>query len=168
MSEKIKQLIIHCSASGWGDAKVIDEWHRQRGWKMIGYHYVITNGRLVSGSEYDSKNDGLIQGGRPLDNNDYMDLDERGAHAYGLNKASIGVCLIGDNKFTRLQFKGLITVCKYWQIMVPGIEIMGHYQVSDTKTCPNFKVDGIIDALKLEHHELNNMLHSVYHNQLIH
>ena len=36
------------------DAKIIDKWHKERGWSGIGYHYVI-------------KRDGQIELGRPID-----------------------------------------------------------------------------------------------------
>lgn len=42
---RIDKIIINCSDSDWGDAEVIDEWHRERGWDGIGYHYIICNGR---------------------------------------------------------------------------------------------------------------------------
>ena len=38
------RITIHCSDSEWGNADVIDEWHKKRGWDGIGYHYVILNG----------------------------------------------------------------------------------------------------------------------------
>jgi hypothetical protein len=34
----IKQIIIHCSDSEFGNVIQIDRWHRERGWKGIGYH----------------------------------------------------------------------------------------------------------------------------------
>lgn len=54
----IKEIIVHCSATPEGrDYTVadIDRWHKQRGWKGIGYHYVVYRdgsvhkGRDVSG-----------------------------------------------------------------------------------------------------------------------
>ena len=41
---EIKKIIIHCSDSEFGDAALIDKWHKERGWTGIGYHYVILNG----------------------------------------------------------------------------------------------------------------------------
>ena len=41
---KIKEIIIHCSATREGrDYTVadIDRWHRERGFFCIGYHFVI-------------------------------------------------------------------------------------------------------------------------------
>ena len=62
----IDKIIVHCSATPEGrdiDAAKIDEWHKKRGWKMIGYHFVV-------------KLDGIIELGRPL--------DMQGAHTKGV------------------------------------------------------------------------------------
>ena len=74
----VKEIIIHCSATREGDdsinAEVIDRWHKERGWKGIGYHYVVLM-------------DGTIETGRMV--------DQCGAHTKGHNCESIGVCYIG-------------------------------------------------------------------------
>ena len=69
-------IIIHCSATRAGQdftATDIDRWHRQRGFRSIGYHFVI---RL----------DGTIEPGR--------DVALDGAHCTGWNHRSIGICYI--------------------------------------------------------------------------
>ena len=41
---KINKIILHCSATQEGKnitADTIDKWHKKRGWRGIGYHYVI-------------------------------------------------------------------------------------------------------------------------------
>ena len=41
---KIKEIIIHCSATKEGrnyTVADIDRWHRERGFFCIGYHFVI-------------------------------------------------------------------------------------------------------------------------------
>ena len=71
---KISLIIIHCSAVGpdrTSSAEDIDKWHKDRGFKCIGYHYVI-------------RRDGSIEPGRP----EWM----IGAHCVNHNKYSIGVC----------------------------------------------------------------------------
>lgn len=93
------KVIIHCSDSPFGDAATIDRWHKERGWKMIGYHYVILNGVRKSASKYIEIDDGKIEEGRPL--------GMKGAHTYGHND-SIGICLIGNsNSFTVKQLMTL-------------------------------------------------------------
>ena len=51
----ITLIVIHCSAvrpNQTSSAKQIDEWHKERGFNGIGYHYVI-------------RRDGTIELGRP-------------------------------------------------------------------------------------------------------
>lgn len=75
---KITRIIVHCSASADFEplpAADIRRFHvQERGWSDIGYHYVI-------------QPSGETEAGRPL--------SEAGAHTYGHNADSIGICLIG-------------------------------------------------------------------------
>ena len=74
---KIKEIIIHCSATKEGrnfTVADIDRWHRERGMRCIGYHFVIYR-------------DGSIHVGRAI--------EEVGAHCKGHNSISIGICYIG-------------------------------------------------------------------------
>ncbi len=90
----IRKIVIHCSDSPYGERDLIEGWHLDRGWQSIGYHYVILNGRIEGSYDYQADKDGTIQLGRDLD--DDGDVDEHaGAHAFGLNPTSLGVCLIG-------------------------------------------------------------------------
>lgn len=73
----IDAIIIHCTATKEGKdfrAKDIDRWHKEQGWKMIGYNYVIDL-------------DGTIEEGRPL--------TMTGAHCKGWNNHSIGIVYVG-------------------------------------------------------------------------
>ena len=74
---RIDRIIIHCSAvrpDQTSSARQIDQWHRAKGWKMIGYHYVI-------------RRDGTIEKGRPE--------EMVGAHTRGYNRNSIAICYEG-------------------------------------------------------------------------
>lgn len=74
---EIKSIILHCSATPEGkDFTVADitRWHKERGFRTIGYHYVVYR-------------DGTVHKGRPV--------EQIGAHCEGHNKDSIGVCYIG-------------------------------------------------------------------------
>lgn len=84
-----KAIIVHLSASSWGDAKAIRQWHRANGWSDIGYHAVILNGYRTSKAKYNEKLDGKIEPGRA----EHI----AGSHckANGMNFKSLGVCLIG-------------------------------------------------------------------------
>tara|TARA_R110002167_G_C12706374_1_gene654688 strand:- start:8103 stop:8489 length:387 start_codon:yes stop_codon:yes gene_type:complete len=117
----INKIVIHCSDSPNGredTAEDIHRWHKERGWDGIGYHYVIERkGKLVNG--------------RP----EYW----QGAHASGHNKNSLGVCLIGTDKFTIEQWSILENLVRKLLIKYPQSKIIGHNEVSD-KTCPGFDV----------------------------
>lgn len=70
-------IVIHCSATKESQnvtSKEIKKWHIQRGFKDIGYHFVI----LL---------DGTIEIGRPL--------NKQGAHVSGHNSYTIGICYVG-------------------------------------------------------------------------
>jgi N-acetylmuramoyl-L-alanine amidase len=106
----INRIVIHCSASPDGvdiSAEQIDAWHRDNGLKRtpaalakaaqssnpqnaklghLGYHWVVrTSGQLVKG----------------------RDIDEVGAHVKGHNEGSIGICMVGTDRFFWRQFEAL-------------------------------------------------------------
>jgi hypothetical protein len=102
---KTDSIVVHWSASTFGDAELIRGWHKNKGWSDIGYHAVILNGCRTKGN-YLKILDGKIEPGR----------DERmvGAHceADGMNLRALGVCLIGSpevNNYPSLrQVKALV------------------------------------------------------------
>ena len=131
MNREIDLVVIHCSAT-YPDMDIgaveIKEWHLDRGWSDIGYHYVI-------------RRDGSIEDGRP----------ERlaGAHAKGANSNSIGICMVGGkardgkqaNNFTRAQWAALgmrLDQLKH-RLFLSDKDIIGHNEIS-SKDCPCFDV----------------------------
>lgn len=94
-----KTIVLHCSDSTFGNAAIIDKWHRDRGFRCVGYHFVILNGCVVK-SKYKSIYDGMVESGR--------DYDDSGAHVRGHNTDTIGICLIGNSgDFTSAQYLSL-------------------------------------------------------------
>lgn len=128
--DDIKKIIVHCSASDFGDVETIDRWHKEFGWDGCGYHYVITNGIRTKKSKYDPEYDGLIQPGRPI--------TTVGAHCYGHNRDSIGICLIGNHHFTGKQLLSSLPdlLLMFGYIGITSENIYGHCELSK-KTCPN-------------------------------
>ena len=122
-SENIKYLVIHCSDTPDKldlSAEDIHRMHLSFGWNGIGYHKII-------------KRDGTLENGRP----EFW----IGAHTYGLNDRSLGVCLIGRNKFTDKQFLTLKNILIEWKKKFKNSTILGHNEAIKTKkTCPNFDV----------------------------
>lgn len=108
--------------------KEIDQWHRQRGWLKIGYHYVI-------------KRDGTLEEGR--------EHDVMGAHVKGHNADSVGVCLVGgvnddnepENNFTEEQFETLVDTINSLKVIYPEAEVVGHNSLYSGKACPSFNVE---------------------------
>lgn len=117
----IQYLVVHCADTPDDeDWSVLDihKMHIGFGWDGIGYHRVITR-------------DGKIHHGRP----DFW----VGAHVYGHNHESLGVCLIGRSQFTTDQMTSLETLLRIWKTDYPTATICGHCDFDSTeKTCPNF------------------------------
>lgn len=86
----LTKVVIHHSASLDVSVSTIDNWHRQRGFSEIGYHFVIrANGKIEKG----------------------RDIHKKGAHAKGRNNY-IGICLTGYDSFTDSQIKSLIMLLR--------------------------------------------------------
>jgi N-acetyl-anhydromuramyl-L-alanine amidase AmpD len=122
-------LIIHTAAhEGNGyDIEDIDQWHRQRGFRCVGYHYFIHK-------------DGTLEQGRPE--------DLHGAHCKdgGMNTRSLGICFQGhgDHRaFTDAQKGCLLRLFRevYGRYKISSSKVHGHRRYSDNKTCPGTKVD---------------------------
>ncbi len=122
-------VIVHCSDSSFGNAALITKWHiQERKWDTIGYHYVILNGRLSAFKRH-SWFDGHIETGRPLDDDNDLEFDEKGAHASGWNN-SIGICMIGlSGTFTEAQLRALSSLIHRLRNQFGGINILQHSDV---------------------------------------
>lgn len=124
----ITLIIIHCSAvkplqqSG---VREIDGWHRAKGWKSCGYHYVV-------------RRDGTIETGRPL--------EMIGAHCKDRNRHSIGICYEGGldaegrpaDTRTEAQKKALRELLQQLHAQFPRAIIAGHNVFNPMKACPCF------------------------------
>ncbi len=139
MSKEIKRIVLHCSDSSFGTARMIDDWHRKRGWSMIGYHFVVLNGKPSPRTFWKSL-DGSIEIGRPLDNDSFLEEKEIGAGAYGFNRDSVHICLIGVDHFTMAQIHNVREVLIPELLSKFGLgwdAVVGHYELNSGKTCPN-------------------------------
>ena len=126
----INAIVIHCSAT-YPDMDIglaeIEQWHKDRGFNSVGYHYII-------------RRNGEVEKGRP---DAHM-----GAHVAGHNKNTIGGCMVGglarDGRqacnFTREQWETLDCLVDELQAYYPQAEIKGHNDYTDSKTCPTFDV----------------------------
>lgn len=130
---KIDGIIIHCTATPEGRDYPLDEirrWHVVgRGWKDIGYHYVIHP-------------NGVVEQGRPV--------EQVGAHCSGHNSTSIGVVYVGGmtadmkspkNTMTDAQNASLVKLLRelMQRYRIPSANIFGHNQFAN-KACPSLDV----------------------------
>lgn len=118
----INLIIIHCSASDHqkhDNLASIMAWHMERGFRTIGYHYVITQ-------------DGKVHIGR--------DVADQGAHCARYNTHSIGICLTGEFDFSEKQFLSLkfLTSELAREFGIDHDCILPHNFFNPNKTCPNF------------------------------
>jgi len=122
----IDKIIIHYSETPSTmdiGVKEIRAWHKQRGFRDVGYHYII-------------RKDGTIEKGR--------DIDDVGAHCLGQNNHSIGICYVGgedeaDDR-TLHQIDSLnVLVASLRNVIIPEPSVHGHNEFSDKK-CPGFNV----------------------------
>lgn len=124
----IDLIVIHCADTYSHmdiGVKEIESWHRARGWKACGYHHVI-------------RRNGEVEQGRPE--------ALMGAHAYGYNANSIGVCWVGgkadsgkpeDNR-TIEQKASLINLVAELRERYPNAKVVGHNDLNKHKACPCF------------------------------
>jgi len=156
----INKIFIHCSDSPFGNALLIDKWHRERGWRCIGYHFVILNGQLRSKINNPIL-DGAVESGRPMDSDNKLSAEEKGAHTYGFNNDSISICLIGIDEFTEKQFDSLwilLNALSAQHNLYVSSDIFGHRDFDSKKSCPNFNVkEWIIERESLDEDEPENL-----------
>lgn len=125
---KITKIIVHCTATPEGRAvsvAQVDAWHKERGFRCIGYHYLVGL-------------DGTVTAGRPE--------QEMGAHCLGHNYESIGVCYVGGldrvtgkpkDTRTPAQRSALRRLVEQLRDRYPGATVHGHREFA-AKACPCF------------------------------
>ena len=154
----IREIIIHCADTPEGRNNTVADitaWHKARGFRTIGYHFVIYL-------------DGSIHKGRPI--------EEVGAHCKegGHNRHSIGICYIGGAEWrdgvdangkpikgedgktklipkdtrTPAQRKALAELCHELKRKYPLATIHGHNEFAN-KSCPSFNVQEWRKEVKL-------------------
>lgn len=141
----IDEIIVHATATppdwrnGESTASKVAEvrrWHtEERGWRDIGYHYLIDR-------------DGTVAPGRPV--------EQTGAHVVGHNAGTIGVSLFGGHgaaatdqfvdHFTPAQDAALRALIDRLQTRFPAIrKVTGHNEYA-AKACPGFAVAEWLNA----------------------
>lgn len=124
---EIREIIIHCTATKAGREVSVAEvaaWHRERGFRTIGYHYLVG---LT----------GKVEAGRPE--------AEAGAHCKGHNGCSIGVAYVGGldkhgnpaDTRTGPQREALRQLLGELRMRYPKAMVHGHRDFA-AKACPCF------------------------------
>jgi N-acetylmuramoyl-L-alanine amidase len=133
----VNEIIVHCAATQpnwWSDrsaeekAREVRQWHLDRGWKDVGYHWLIDR-------------DGTVVKGR--------DESVTGAHVKGRNSNTIGICLFGghgsgkddtfEEYFTPEQDAALRRLIAEIEQRHTITKVSGHNEYAN-KACPGFNV----------------------------
>jgi hypothetical protein len=132
---KWTHIIIHHSATDFGNAEMIDRMHRQKSWDELGYHFVIDNGNGGSG--------GAIEVGSR------WTKQKHGAHtrvdpgdANYWNEHGIGICLVGNFEkkapsAAQMASAARLVAFLMQECNIPRQNVLGHGQVPGAQTaCP--------------------------------
>lgn len=124
-----KKLILHHSACSSCTPEQIHQWHLNNGWEGAGYHFLV-------------RKDGRIYRLRP---EEYV-----GAHAYGNNSNSIGICAEGNfenETMPEAQKNSLIELVSYIKNKYAIEKILRHSDVNNT-ACPgrNYPFNEIVNG----------------------
>jgi N-acetylmuramoyl-L-alanine amidase len=145
---KINKIFIHHSASEFGNAKLIETWHKEKGYGSIGYHFVILNGYYTSEDFKQKKiNEKLIG---TVDRG--LDVSKVGTHVKNHNSDSIGICLIHDkDPYNEKQLEAYRTltaqIAILYQLSVANIH--GHYEFDNFKPfCPSLDMNKEREIIK--------------------
>lgn len=125
-----RRIILHHAESSNCTAEDIHRWHLGNGWAGIGYHFFV-------------RKDGTIYRGRPE--------DCVGAHAYGSNYDSIGICAEGkynEEEMPEVQKNSIIELVRYLEDKYNINTIQKHKDVCAT-SCPgnNYPFEEIVNGI---------------------
>lgn len=126
---KTERIILHHADASNCTADDIDRWHKQKDYTCIGYHFFI-------------KKDGTIYRGRKE--------NSVGAHAYGSNHNSIGICFEGryeTEQMPDVQVQAGKELVAYLKNKYGISKVQKHSDVCST-SCPgrNFRFDEIANV----------------------
>ena len=123
------RIILHHAAVSNCSADDVDRWHKNKGWTCIGYHFFV-------------RKDGSIYRGRRE--------EAIGAHAYGFNTDSIGICAEGNfenETMGDVQKQALKELVAYLKNKYGITKVQRHRDVNAT-ACPgkNYPFEEIANA----------------------
>lgn len=142
---RVEKVIIHAADTPAGMDVGVEEirrWHVEgNGWSDIGYHYVI-------------RRNGQIELGRDLDNDGDVE-EHQGAHVYGHNLGTLGICMVGgkpDCNYTAAQWRSLAWLVRdiLGRHGLTVSDVYGHREFDSGKTCPQFDAPAWAKTLEIE------------------
>lgn len=146
-------IVVHHSESPKSTPAGMDSWHRQRGWKGLGYHLVIGNGigypdgEVFVGPRWKSQSTGAHTG---ADAGTYFGT-RRPSNFF--NEHGIGICLIGNfegGSPTPRQMATLQQLIAYLcsETGIPPTRIYGHGEITHKTQCPGRLLQNRIAGLR--------------------
>lgn len=105
-------------------------------WQDIGYHYVIEKdvNAFEKSDHFLNVGDYIVKEGRPL--------HQSGAHTYGVNKNSIGICIIGNYDKYKPNYSQLLLLkmlIKYLKDKFGDLKVSYHRDHASYKSCPGLQ-----------------------------
>lgn len=125
--QKTSLIVLHHAYATNCTVEDIDRWHKGRGWCKIGYQFFV-------------RKDGTIYRGR--------EENAVGAHAYGYNSISIGICAEGNydvEQMPEAQKNAIIELVTYLKNKYGITDVKKHKDLNNTR-CPgsNYPFDEIV------------------------
>jgi len=132
--EEVRNIIVHHTSRVNMTAEQCHEFHqKERGWSGIGYNFFI-------------EKDGTIVEGRG---------HHVGAHAYGFNRTSIGICMTGDFDIENPTYKQWTSFLKL------SVYIMKQYQLSPHQVLGHRELEGVQKSCPGKLVNLNEVRHQI-------
>jgi N-acetyl-anhydromuramyl-L-alanine amidase AmpD len=125
---KTNRIILHHAAATNCTVEDVDRWHKGNGWTCIGYHFFVNK----KGEVYRGRKENTV-----------------GAHAYGSNTDSIGICAEGNfekETMPEAQKKAIQELVAYLKDKYGISKVQKHRDVNAT-ACPgkNYPFDEIVN-----------------------
>lgn len=128
ISGSVNGFVLHHAAAN-GSVETVHQWHLNKGWAGIGYHFYV-------------RKDGTVYRGRPE--------NWVGAHTDGHNATKIGICAEGNyevEKMPDVQKNAIIELLGYLRGKYGNKKVYGHRDL-DATACPgkNYPFNEIVNG----------------------
>jgi|10_taG_2_1085330.scaffolds.fasta_scaffold55281_4 hypothetical protein len=141
----VTAIVVHHSASARTTTpEDVRRWHKAKGWRDIGYHYLIR--------QPEDRDEPVLSMGRPHNLDDEWEPWEYGAHSKGENDIGVGICILGNfdgepvpEGMWGLLVKQLVALCIHFGLSASAVK--GHKEMPGASTaCPGRYVT--LDSLR--------------------